>query len=184
MADLTQGEFAEIQQLIGPVEREQLIHVDCFVSKDVGMFMPVTGPCYYAVSPLHAHPSYMFTIAFNDGTVLKLGEDTLRSRQGKILALSPGIPHHEVFLNRLPRYLAIFINKEFFEEQLLQYPLIQNMIFRGKIYDYSPALMSKVREFMLEVDNKIPGSAIVLRALSVKPLPPTLTLRGGSFLVH
>lgn len=57
MADLTQGEFAEIQQLIGPVEREQLIHVDCFVSKDVGMFMPVTGPCYYAVSPLHAHPS-------------------------------------------------------------------------------------------------------------------------------
>jgi len=28
MIDMTQDEFAEIQQLVGPVEREQLIHVD------------------------------------------------------------------------------------------------------------------------------------------------------------
>lgn len=165
---IIQNELAKIQLLVGPIEREQFIHVDCFVGKDVGVFMPVTGPCYYAISPLHTHPSYMFTIAFNEQLSIKLDEDIILSPQGKILALSPGIPHHEVFLNRPPRYLAILINKDFFEEQLFQYPLARNVVFRGKAYHYSPALLSRLKEFMLEVDNIMPGSEAFVQAVSIE----------------
>lgn len=37
-----------------------MINVDCYVGESVGIFMPVSGPCYFAVSPEHTHPSYMF----------------------------------------------------------------------------------------------------------------------------
>jgi len=168
MVGIAQSELTKIQRLVGPVEQEQLIHVDCFAGENVGVFMPVTGPCYYAVSPRHKHPSYMFTIAFNDRTALKIGEDIIQSPQGKILALSPGIPHHEVFFGRHPRYMAIFINKEFFQEQLLAYPVTQNIVFYGVVYDCLPALLSKLKEFMIEIDNKIPGFEIFVKALSVE----------------
>ncbi|MDF9408495.1 MAG: DNA-binding transcriptional regulator AraC [Pelotomaculum sp. PtaB.Bin013] len=168
MVGIAQSEITKIQRLVGPVEQEQLIHVDCFAGENVGVFMPVTGPCYYAVSPRHTHPSYMFTIAFNDRTALKIGEDTIQSPQGKILALSPGIPHHEVHSGQHPGYVAILIEKEFFQEQLLAYPVTQNIVFRGAVYECLPALLSRLKEFMIEIDNKMPGSEIIVKALSVE----------------
>jgi len=168
MVGITQSEITKIQRLVGPVEQEQLIHVDCFAGEHVGVFMPVTGPCYYAVSPRHEHPSYMFTIAFNDRTALKIGEEIIHSPPGKILALSPGIPHHEVFFGRYPRYLAIFIEKDFFEEQLPVYPAAQNIIFHGALYDCPPALQSRLKDFMLEIDERMPGFEVVIKALGVE----------------
>ncbi|OPY59256.1 MAG: HTH-type transcriptional regulator ChbR [Pelotomaculum sp. PtaU1.Bin065] len=168
MAGITQSELIKIQRLVGPVEQGQLIHVDCFAGEKVGVFMPVTGPCYYAISPRHKHPSYMFTLAINDRTALKIGEDIIQSPQGEILALSPGIPHHEVYYGQHPRYVAILIDKDFFQEQLLAYPVTQNIVFCGAVYECLPALLSRLKDFMIEIDEKMPGFEVVVKALSIE----------------
>lgn len=48
-----------------------------------------------------------------------------------ITAISSNIPHYEVFSERFPRYIAIFIDKDFFEEQLSQYSMVKHVYFNG-----------------------------------------------------
>lgn len=112
----------KIRKLVGDVTTEQLRYVDCFVGEDVGLFMPVGGPCYYGILPNHTHPAYMFTLPFNDQTFVDIGGRVIQARHGNIFALSPEIVHHELPSDYPPRYIAIFIAREFFEEQIFQYP--------------------------------------------------------------
>ncbi len=47
------AELPLIRRLVGQTTREQLRHVDWALSRHVGVFTPVSGPCFYAVSPAH-----------------------------------------------------------------------------------------------------------------------------------
>jgi hypothetical protein len=51
-----------IRRLVGVVTKEQLRYVDCFVSEEIALFMPMGGPCFYALTPEHTHPAYMFIL--------------------------------------------------------------------------------------------------------------------------
>ena len=45
------GELDRIRRLVGPVTKEQLRLVDCFVGTSVALFVPAAGQCGYAISP-------------------------------------------------------------------------------------------------------------------------------------
>lgn len=158
----------EIRALVGAVDKEQLRYVDSFVGRHLGLFMPVGGPCFYAITPLHRHPSYMFVLQFDDTTSLKIDGKVITGRHGALFALSPEILHHELPSETPPRYIAILIEREFFESQLEQYPLGPIVEFRGELFDANPQILKLLKRFMIEAGNKIPGADAVLHALSVE----------------
>lgn len=157
-----------IEKLMGSFQREQLRHVDCFISENLSMFMPVSGLCDYAITSLHTHPSYLFVLTFNDQVSFKIDTREIITEQKTIMALSPNIRHHEIFSDRFPRYIAIFIAKDFFEEQMNQYPMISDIYLDGILIPEPPSFLHTVKEFMLEVDNQIPGAQSVILATNLK----------------
>lgn len=157
-----------IEELIGPVQIEQLRHVDCFVGPNVGMFMPVSGPCSFAITSVHSHPTYFFALPFNDQVSFKIDNQVIITEPKKLIALSPQIQHKEIYSEYFPRYVAIFINKSFFEDQLQEYSLPSEILFNGDLIPEPPGFIHMIKEFMLEADNQIPGASSVLYAISLR----------------
>jgi AraC family transcriptional regulator len=157
-----------IRGLVGPITEEQLRYVDSFVSKEVGLFMPVGGACFYALTPRHSHPGYMFVLAFDDLTGLRLGEKIIAAQPGRLLALSPDIPHHELPSDSPPRYIAVFIDRVFFSRQLRHYPAAQNIRFEGASFDAPPELLPLLKRFIIEADAGLPGAVDVLHGLNLE----------------
>jgi AraC-like DNA-binding protein len=161
-------DLQRICTLVGEVSPEQLRYVDCFIGEQICLFMPQGGACFYALTPLHSHPSYMFILPFNDQVFLAIDEKTTAVTPGKIFLLSPGIKHHELPSDSPPRYVAVFIDRLFFESQLSQYQTGECVGLRGKFHDIPPNFLSLLKEFMAETNNKMPGSNSVLYALSIE----------------
>jgi AraC-like DNA-binding protein len=165
---MTNEKLAMIRRLVGAVKREDLRYVDCFVSREAALFMPIGGACFYAVTPEHRHPAYMFVIPFDDRTSVKLAGTVLTCGHGRIFALSPGIPHQELPSETAPRYIAVMINKRFFERQYRHYGPRKPAVFRGESYDAPQNLLPVLQRFMIEADGARSGSAPVLAALGVE----------------
>ncbi len=157
-----------IEKFIGPCEVAQLSKTDNFIADKIAMFIPVSGFCDFAVRAVHAHPSYQFVLPFNDQVAFEIGARFIPTQPKMLLALSPDIPHKEVVADRFPRYVAIFIDKIFFDEQLNQYPRTNNLYFNGDLIPITPNLMATVKEFIIEADNQMAGSETVLLAASLK----------------
>ncbi|BAE86575.1 hypothetical protein DSY4786 [Desulfitobacterium hafniense Y51] len=117
---------------------------------------------------MHTHPSYLFVLTFNDQVSFKINTREIIAKPNKIMALSPNIPHNEIFTDRFPRYIAIFIDKEFFEDQLNQYAIVPNIFLQGDFFPVPPGFLYAVKEFLLEVNNDIPGAQSVILATSLK----------------
>ncbi len=157
-----------IRKLVGDATPEQLRYVDCYVGEDAAVFMPAAGVCFYSLTPAHAHPAYMFVLPFNDRTVLRISGRDIRSRPGGLMALAPGLEHHELPADAPPRYIAIFIDRDFFEKRLSDYPLKKGIAFRGEYYGPGPDLLPLLKKFMAEAEGGLPGSEDVLRSLSAE----------------
>ena len=156
-----------IKKLVGNVEPGQLRYVDSFVAGPVGLFMPVGGECYYALSQ-HSHPSYMFVLSFDEQTRIMLGEKIIAARHGEILSISPGIFHRELPADCPPRYVAIYMEKEFFGDQLRRYPVGDEVVFAGESHGAGPELLPLLRKFMVEADGDVPGADAILYALGLE----------------
>jgi len=160
--------FSIIRNLVGRITKEELRYVDAFVSEDIGLFMPAGGACFYALTPLHTHPSYMFILPFNDETSLKIAGKTIRSVPGKIFALRPDMPHQELPSDSPPRYIAIFIKRDFLERQSSFYSVKMDISSSGVSFEQPPQLLPALKRFMIEADSGTEGSSAVLEALSVE----------------
>ncbi len=157
-----------IRRLVGAVSSEQLRYVDSFVGCDIGLFMPVGGACFFARTPLHSHPSYMFVLHFDEQTSMEIEGRTITAQYGKMFGLLPDVPHHELPSDSPPRYIAVLINRRFFEEQLRQYSVKQKSLRLGKFYDPIPDLLPQMKRFMIEADGRPAGSESILQALSLE----------------
>jgi AraC-like DNA-binding protein len=164
----TAGKMGKIRGLVGDVSPKQLRYVDSFVSDEIGLFMPMGGACFYALTPAHTHPAYMFVLHFDDQTKTTLDGRTVTARPGKIFALAPGIPHQELPSDFPPRYLAIMVAPEFFAEQLVCYPRDRLPAFAGEFLDASAGLLPLLNKFMIEADNLTPGREAVLHGLGLE----------------
>ncbi|MBI5341993.1 MAG: hypothetical protein HZB63_01465 [Deltaproteobacteria bacterium] len=109
--------MGKIRELVGNLSKEQLRNVDCFIGEDIGLFLPVGGACFYALTPRHSHPSYLFVLPFDDRTAIRIGGDEIAVKPEKLFALSPGIEHQEIPSENPPRYIAFFIKKDLFDER-------------------------------------------------------------------
>ncbi len=161
-------DIENIRRLVGEVTREQLRYVDSFVTDELGLFMPVGGACFYALTPAHTHPAYMFVLHFDDQTSMKLNGRIITACPGKIFSLSPGIAHQELSSDFPPRYIAIMIGKSFFERQISFYTGKREIRFNGEFHDTPSNLIPLLNKFMIEADNSVPGREAVLHGIGVE----------------
>jgi AraC family transcriptional regulator len=162
------NKLSSIRRLVGEITKEQLRYIDCFVAGEVALFMPVGGPCFYALTPEHAHPSYMFVLNFDEQVVVRLDGRKIASRPGKVFALSPAIPHQELPSDSPPQYIGIMISKRFFEKQYGLYARKKPEEFRGTFLDPGEGFPHLLKRFMIEADSGTAGTNVVLGALSVE----------------
>ncbi|MBU0482984.1 MAG: AraC family transcriptional regulator [Proteobacteria bacterium] len=160
--------IAQIQHLVGPVTQDQIRYVDCFVTKHLGLFLPVGGACQYALSHEHTHPAYMFVLAFDDHTKIYLKGKIISTRPRHIFTLSPDIAHTELAGDLPPRYLALMIDKTFWLEQLRLYPEAQPLILNGNFVESPSDFLPTCKKFMIECQNISSGSEAILNALSLE----------------
>jgi AraC-like DNA-binding protein len=161
-------ELAAIRRLVGPATKEQLRYIDCFVAGEVALFMPVGGACFYALTPEHTHPSYMFILHFNDQTAVKLDGRVSIGKPGTVFALSPGVPHQELPSETPPRYICVLIAKRSFEKQFALYSRRKPPLFMGESFGADRGFVQLLKRFMIEADNRMPGAQAVLSALGVE----------------
>lgn len=150
------------------VTKEQLRYVDCFVADEIALFMPMGGPCFYALTPEHTHPAYLFVLNFTDHTVVSVGEKKLPGRPGKFFALSPDVPHQELPQDSPPRYIGVLIDRKFFEKQYRNCTGKKPAFYRGAFFDAGEGLPHLLKRFMAEADSGIPGGQAVIAALGVE----------------
>ena len=160
--------LAAIRRLVGAITKEQLRYVDSFVADEIALFMPVGGPCFYALTPEHTHPAYMFTLNFTDQIVVRLDGKNVAGRPGKVFALSPGIPHQELPSDSPPRYIGMMISRKFFDQQYRGCFGKNPALYRGAIFEAGEGLPLLLKRFMTEADSALPGNRAVLAALGVE----------------
>lgn len=115
---MNQKTLKTIKSLVGEnITKEDLKFVDCYVSENLSIFVPVGGNCGYGITPNHTHPSYMFLIPYDFETEIYVGNKKFQTSPKTISCLSPFIPHYEIQNYLPPKYSAIFIQKEFFEKR-------------------------------------------------------------------
>lgn len=162
------NDLKTIEKLLGPIRKDQLNNTDNFISNKVAMFMPVSGFCDYAVIAMHSHPSYHFILTFNDQVIFKIGSKVVMIEPQKLLMISPNVLHKEIIGSHFPRYIVIYIEKEFFQEQMNQYSISKTFDFDTDFIPRPPDFLTMIKEFMVEVDNQIPGWESVSCANNLK----------------
>jgi AraC family transcriptional regulator len=161
-------DLATIRTLVGAITKEQLRYIDCFAAKDVALFMPVGGPCFYALTPEHTHPGYMFVLNFNEEVVVRIDGRNIAGRPGKVFALSPDVPHQELPSDSPPRYICILINKRFYEKHYAFYSPGKPEVFRGTFLEPGEGFSHVLKRFMIEAESGTTGAGAVLDALAVE----------------
>ena len=139
-----------IKSLVGDITQEQLTFIDTFVSKDLACFIPIGGSCGYAVTPWHTHPSYMFLLPYDSETTIVLEDKKVLLEPNTLFCLSPNIAHHEIQNYYPPKYCAIFIKKDVFENLFLEYQK-SDIFLNGKILELrSSKIDFYLQQFLLE----------------------------------
>lgn len=162
-----EAQIEQIRRLVGNVTEHQIRHIDSYVCEQLGVFLPMSGPCDYALSPKHSHPSYMFVCGFNGDVEVDVSGRIVTSPAGTVQCMSPGIEHQELPSNEIPRYNAIFIGASFFEKQAQYYNadipvLVARSIVRPNL------LLNKINHFIAEASLENMGREAVLYAIAVE----------------
>lgn len=160
-------DIKEIKKFTGDITADHMQFVDCFVSENVAMFMPIAGPCLLAITPMHTHPAYMFVVNFTENISIVLEEGQFKSQPNTVFSLSPMIPHHEVSEVAIPRYVAIMVMSEFLHQHAEIYKKAPEL---NKHWGFpaSDELLLLIKRFISESKSKKAGSDILLNAISIE----------------
>ena len=153
-----------VQRLVGEITEEQLRNSDYAVTENIGMFMPVVGPCGYAVTPDHTHPSHSFVFAFDNTGLMRLGKTVIRSKEGTFTAVSALVPHAEILQDHIPRYIAVIVRPSLFESVWRSVSEDPIPTFLGETYASNERLGAALKEFLIEYESRPPGYAALLEA--------------------
>jgi AraC family transcriptional regulator len=163
-----QKDILKIQKLVGDITPEQIRYVDCAVTDNLGVFMPIAGPCFYAITPEHIHPSYSFVCTFDSFCKININGSQLESQPGKLIAISPHIPHQEVPGTIQSRYIAIMVNREYFAQSYKLYNHEDPPVFKANSFKSSQRLVAELKEFMTEYEEASVGYECLLEAGAMK----------------
>lgn len=154
-------QFEVVKSLVGyDVTEEDLKYVDCYVHNKMGLFIPSTGPCQYAMKQNHKHPAYMFLIAFSSEELPIQANIKIEENQFFATVLSPEIPHNDEFMSH---YYCIMLEKDYFEEQYKLYTE-EKPNFIWKQFAMCHDILHALNTFIFEYSKKMQNSMITLEA--------------------
>lgn len=154
-----------IQGLVGNITNDDLKCVEYYGVKDLCICIPAVGYCKYAIKPNHVHPSYSFVIFFSSEDDFFYGDKITIEKNHYIGgAISSYIPHEEPIRDSFTRYIAIFIDKNFFEKEYSLYDKSYIEIFNKKLIQVDKSIMPFIEEFIRE--SNIRGKEEVLNSLA------------------
>jgi AraC-like DNA-binding protein len=162
-------DIQHIQRLVGPVTEEQIRFIDSYVSDELGLFIPVAGPCYYALMPEHVHPSYMVIYSFKgeaEGWINGIKQSAMKP--GDFLFMAPNIQHQEKESAETPNYLAMCIMPDLVESIAVEYnirlELIRSIV---KVTKAQKQFLPLCWQFLAEAKVLHPNKSL-LHAISVQ----------------
>ena len=144
----------KIQKLVGSISDEDLKHVDCSVSDRLGIFVPSTGFCKYAITLNHTHPSYMFNIFVVSEQQVVKPQIPVKDNHFLACVLSPGIPHVENNNGKFSRYYAVMIEKDFLEKVYASYTQNKITEFIWHQFTVDIEIVFYIKQFIYEYENK------------------------------
>ena len=157
-----------IRRLVGAITPEQLTYVDCAVNDDMGIFMPVAGQCYYAITPEHTHPGWSFIVSFDSHCRINLGGRVVESVPSEVFVLPPDLPHQELPSATVPRYICVMITPGYLGKQLAVYAKSTADLRCGMTCRASRRLVDALKEFLSEYEEAAPGYRQLLDAAALK----------------
>ncbi len=155
--------FNITKSLVGEyLEEDELKYVDCYVHNKLGLFIPSTEHCGYALQKNHAHPSYMIIIVFFQEDLGFNPKIEIKNKHYYAEIMSPDIPHNEIS-EKFSRYYCIMIDKKYFEEQYLLY---SNDLpeFTGHQFSVCCDILKALNTFAFESSKSMKNSDITLDA--------------------
>lgn len=148
-------DIKRIQKLVGNIKKEQLAHVDSVIGENMGLFLPITGQCGFAVKKNHSHPSYSFILCPNS---IKISGIEIKKETGHdvLVGMSPGFEHHEDVVDDFVRYFAICIDSEYFESNFAYYET-EIPYFSNTVFEVTTDLIPILKSYITEYRDKLPG---------------------------
>ncbi len=163
---ISKHDMQKIQNLVGNITEIHLKYIDCYVAEQLGIFIPSVSFCEYAIIPQHTHPAYSFVLFFSPEQSIVPVQIPVHAEHYFCVALSPFVPHEEEQTESFRRYVAIFIDKDFFEAQFSIYGSEPPAHYLWEQFLIEQDIMFYVKQFMSEYENKLSGSQNVLTALT------------------
>lgn len=160
-------DLIKIQSLVGAVTEEDLACVDVAVAEHLGIFVPSTGFCKYAISPKHTHPAYMFNIFLEDEKIIVQREIEVPQNKYLAVVLSPELPHEEKVGETFKRYYAVMVSKSYFEREYSAYGMGMAPKYVWKQFTVGNNLMFYINQFTYEYERDGKNKGKTLEALSM-----------------
>ena len=165
--DFNNEDLGYIQNLVGNITSEDLSYVDVYIHNTLGVFIPSIGFCKYAIKPNHTHPSYSFIIPLNKRDFFIMPSINVPNDSYLCYALSPYIPHEETISEDFHRYIAIFIDKSFFENQYSLYHSNNIENFLWTQFPINKSILIYIKNFMNEYEEQSVNYRNMLNSLSL-----------------
>lgn len=164
---MSDSDFKIVRSLVGSdITKENLRYVDFYISENLSIFIPSIGFCEYAIKPHHCHPSYSFIILFSDDQKLITPTISVPPDHYLVTCISPKIPHEEKISDDFNRYIALFIDKDFFNTILSVYNQKRSPNYLWDTFAIHKNIIFYINNFMSEYENKNYGSTNMLNSLS------------------
>lgn len=166
--NLTAQDMKNIKNLVGSsITKDNLKHVDVYVSNNLSIFIPSTGFCEYAIKHNHTHPSYSFIIFFSESQNMIDIKIQVPESYYLMSAMSPEIGHEEKISDNFNRYIAVFIDKDFFDEQYTIYDSNKPNNYFWDQFIIKKDILSFIKKFMNEYEENSLGREKLLNTLSI-----------------
>lgn len=156
-----------IKKLVGNINEDDLKHVDYSVSDNLGIFIPSTGYCKYAITPNHTHPTYMFNIFTKEENIIIKTKIDVPENYYLAAVLSPEIKHQENVGDSFTRYYAIMIDKNYFEKVYYEYTNKQVPKLFWHQFCVNADILFYIKQFINEYESKKVNYQDILNSLSL-----------------
>ena len=136
-----------LQKLISlTINKETISKIECHISENIAIVLPLNDNFKYANSKQHTHPSYMFILPLDEFTTLNIQGKDYQTTEQTLFCLSPDVKHHELKSYIPPKYCTLFIEEIIFEKFMKEYSPVKKH-FIGEEY---PLIDNKLNYFIKE----------------------------------
>ena len=151
---MDQNYLQRIKKLVGDITPEQMRNVEPYVGERIGLFVPLAGPCYYALSHDHVHPAYMVLYAFSNTCGLNALKGDQMVLAGKIYMMSPNVIHHELVSDDIPKYMVCFISPQLLDGVFREYGIDISLKTYNDVFEPETPLLGLLLQFIHELSGK------------------------------